>query len=46
MKLDPEVVLVVFLPPILYGEAIFANFRDFRANLRTLTHSTVGLVLA
>ncbi len=46
MKLDPEVVLVVFLPPLLYGESIFANFRDFRANLRALTLSTVGLVLA
>jgi hypothetical protein len=46
VKLDPEVVLVVFLPPLLYGESIFANFRDFRANLRALTLSTVGLVLA
>src|ERR687885_1296815 len=45
VKLDPEVVLLVFLPPILYGEAIFANFGDFRANLRALTLSTVGLVL-
>ena len=34
VKLDPEVMLVVFLPPLLYGESIFANFGDFRANLR------------
>ena len=46
VKLDPEVVLLVFLPPLLYSEAIFANFGDFRANLRALTLSTVGLVLA
>src|ERR687885_1802219 len=46
VKLDPEVVLVVFLPPLLYGSSIFANFGDFRANLRALTLSTVGLVLA
>ncbi|MFL5910188.1 MAG: Na+/H+ antiporter [Gaiellaceae bacterium] len=45
VKLDPEVVLVVFLPPLLYGSAIFANFNDLRANLRGLTLSTVGLVL-
>src|ERR671933_110654 len=45
VKLDSEVVLLVFLPPLLYGEAIFANFGDFRANLRALTLSTVGLVL-
>src|SRR5215210_363490 len=46
VKLDPEVVLVVFLPPLLYGSSIFANFGDLRANLRALTLSTVGLVLA
>src|SRR6266571_4799063 len=46
VKLDPQVVLVVFLPPLVYGASIFANFNDFRANLRTLTRSTVGLVLA
>src|ERR687885_2470427 len=46
VKLDPEVVLVLFLPPLLYGASIFANFNDLRANLRGLTLSTVGLVLA
>src|SRR5215212_6369019 len=46
VKLDPEVVLVVFLPPLLYGSSIYANFGDLRANLRALTLSTVGLVLA
>jgi CPA1 family monovalent cation:H+ antiporter len=45
VHLDPELVLVVFLPPLLYGESIFANFNDLRANLRALTLSTVGLVL-
>jgi monovalent cation/hydrogen antiporter len=46
VKLNPQVVLVVFLPPLVYGAAINANFNDFRANLRTLTISTVALVLA
>ncbi|MDX6635644.1 MAG: monovalent cation/hydrogen antiporter [Solirubrobacterales bacterium] len=45
VKLDPEVVLVIFLPPLLYGSAIFANFNDLKTNLRGLTLSTVGLVL-
>ena len=45
VELDPEVVLVVFLPPLLYASAIFANFGDLRSNLRGLTLSTVGLVL-
>ena len=26
VRLDPEVVLLVFLPPLLYGSSIFANF--------------------
>ena len=46
VELDPEIVLVVFLPPLLYGSSIFANFGDLRVNLRALTLSTVGLVLA
>jgi CPA1 family monovalent cation:H+ antiporter len=46
VKLDPEVVLVVFLPPLLYSASIYANFGDLRANLRGLALSTVGLVLA
>ena len=45
-KLDPDVVLVVFLPPLLYGAAFFANFNDMRANLRALSLSSIGLVLA
>ena len=46
VKLDPEVVLVVFLPPLLYRAAIYANFGDMRASLRGLTLVAVGLVLA
>jgi Na+/H+ antiporter len=45
VRLDPEVVLVVFLPPLLYGSSIYANVNDFRANLRGLTLNTVALVL-
>jgi CPA1 family monovalent cation:H+ antiporter len=46
IKLNPNVVLVVFLPPLLYGAAFFVNFGDIRANLRGITLSSVGLVLA
>ncbi len=45
VKLDPAVVLVVFLPPLVYGSSIYANFGDMRASLRGLTLSTIGLVL-
>jgi Na+/H+ antiporter len=45
VKLDPAVVLVVFLPPLVYATAVFADLNDMRANLRGLTLSSVGLVL-
>jgi Na+/H+ antiporter len=45
-QLNPDVVLVVFLPPLLYGAAFFANLNDIRENLRGITLSSVGLVLA
>jgi Na+/H+ antiporter len=46
VKLDPEIVLVVFLPPLLYSAAFFANLNDIRANLRAVSLTTLGLVLA
>jgi monovalent cation/hydrogen antiporter len=46
VKLNPDVVLVVFLPPLLYAAAFFANFNDLRANLRALSLTSIGLVLA
>ncbi|HZO36624.1 MAG TPA: Na+/H+ antiporter [Solirubrobacteraceae bacterium] len=46
VELDPEVVLVVFLPPLLYGTSLYANFSHMRANVRSLALSTIGLVLA
>jgi Na+/H+ antiporter len=45
VHLDPDVVLLVFLPPLLYTAASFANLRDIRANLRVITLNSVGLVL-
>ena len=30
VELDPEMMLVMFLPPLLYKSAFFANFNDFR----------------
>ncbi len=44
-ELDPDLVLVLFLPPLLYQAAFFADLRDMRANLRPLTLLSVGLVL-
>jgi monovalent cation/hydrogen antiporter len=45
-QLNPDVVLLVFLPPLIYGAAFFADFRAIRSNLRPITLGSVGLVLA
>lgn len=46
VRLDPDIVFLIFLPPILWAAAYFTSFRDFRANLRSITLLAVGLVLA
>ncbi|MBM3491117.1 MAG: Na+/H+ antiporter [Alphaproteobacteria bacterium] len=46
LHLDPQLVLLLFLPPILYQAALFTSWRDFRANLRPIGMLAVGLVVA
>lgn len=46
VRLDPEIVFLVFLPPILWSAAYFTSWRDFRADLRPIALLAVGLVLA
>jgi monovalent cation/hydrogen antiporter len=46
VTLDPNIVLVVFLPLLVYGAAFFANLNDIRANLRSNLLNSVGLVIA
>src|ERR1044071_7893847 len=36
LKLDPEMVLLLVLPPLLYPAALFTSWRDFRANLNPI----------
>jgi NhaP-type Na+/H+ or K+/H+ antiporter len=45
VTLDPDLVLVIFLPPLLYGSAFFANLHDIRRGIRVVTVQAVGLVL-
>jgi monovalent cation/hydrogen antiporter len=45
IELEPEVVFLLFLPPLLYVSAIFTSWRDFRVNLRPIGLLAVGLVL-
>src|SRR5215813_8664561 len=46
VRLDPDLVFLIFLPPILWAAAYFTSLRDFRGNLRPITLLAFGLVLA
>jgi CPA1 family monovalent cation:H+ antiporter len=45
VHLDPDLVFLVFLPPVLWAAAYFTSLRDFRYNLRTISLLAVGLVI-
>jgi CPA1 family monovalent cation:H+ antiporter len=46
VELDPDLVLLIFLPPLLYGAAFFTSLRDLRANARPIALLSIGLVFA
>ena len=46
VELPPELVLVAFLPPLLYWAGFFSSPRDLRADARAISMLAVGLVLA
>jgi Na+/H+ antiporter len=46
VELPPELVLVAFLPPLLYWAGFFSSPRDLRADARAISLVAVGLVLA
>jgi monovalent cation/hydrogen antiporter len=46
IELDPDLVLLVFLPPLLFNAAYFTSLRELRADTRAITLVAVGLVLA
>lgn len=45
VTLNPELVFLFFLPPLLFPAALFTPWRDFRENLRPISLLAVGLVL-
>jgi monovalent cation/hydrogen antiporter len=45
IELDPELVLLIFLPPLLYSASFFASLRDLRRNVVQISALSVGLVL-
>jgi monovalent cation/hydrogen antiporter len=45
VELDPDLVLLLFLPPLLYAAAFFADLRALRSDARPILVSAIGLVL-
>jgi monovalent cation/hydrogen antiporter len=46
VELEPELVLLVILPPLLYAAAFFTPLRELRRNVRPISLLAIGLVLA
>src|ERR687897_3066420 len=46
VELEPEVVFLIFLPPLLYAAGWYSSPRELKAEVRPLALLAVGLVLA
>jgi len=46
IELDPDLVLLIFLPPLLYSGAFFADLNALREYTRVISLLSIGLVLA
>ncbi|MFI5756736.1 Na+/H+ antiporter [Streptomyces sp. NPDC051569] len=46
VRLPGDLVLLIFLPPLLYAESLTISLHQIRANLRVIVLLSVGLVLA
>ena len=44
-QLDPDLVLLIFLPPLLFNAAYFTSVRDLRTDMRPIALHAIGLVL-
>src|SRR3954471_4023127 len=43
---DPQLILVIVLPPVLYQAALLTSWTDFKANIRPISLLAIGLVIA
>ena len=46
VELEPDLVLVIMLPPLLYAAAYFTPLRELRRNVGPISLLAIGLVLA
>lgn len=44
IALAPEIVMLIFLPPLLYDAAFNISFTDFKTNINTISKLAIGLV--
>jgi len=42
--LDPDIIFLLFLPPLIYASAWTTSWRDFKDNLRPISMLAIGLV--
>src|SRR4051812_31183597 len=46
IELEPDLVLLIFLPPLLYSASFFTGLKDLKENIRPIAMLSIGLVLA
>ncbi|ASK29182.1 Na+/H+ antiporter [Chryseobacterium sp. T16E-39] len=44
IELNPEIIMLLFLPPLLYDAAFNISFQQFKTNLNTIGTLAIGLV--
>ena len=44
IEINPDVVLLIFMPPLLYDAAFNISFKEFRANINTISTLAITLV--
>jgi Na+/H+ antiporter len=45
LPFNPQLILVLVLPPILYQTALLTSWNDFKANIRPISLLAIGLVI-
>src|SRR5208283_5071418 len=46
LELEPDLIFFLILPPLLYIQAFFTSWRDFRFYIRPILLLAIGLVVA
>jgi len=44
LELDPEVIFLIFLPPLLYDAAFNISYKEFKTNINTIGTLSISLV--